>query len=394
MIRTLGALLALVLLAVACGQPAVSTPAVKPPSGAASAAPAAGSVASQPVPGGAPDWAAVQAAARTEGRVVVTGPPFPGLRTGIVEGFQKAHGITAEYLGLPTGEVLTRIDQEARLGSPQIDVQIGGNNTCWTLGERGQADPIDNVLLAPEVTNPAAWRGGKPRFFEPSPAAPAEFHCGLQTAEWVMTDLFVNPELVPPSSIRSWQDLLRPEYRGKIAVFDPRRPGPGQTTSGYLNTLFGMDYLERLFVGQQVMLSADHRQLAEWVARGNYPIGIALVQAAVEPLRQERLPIERVFPDDGPGVLTGGFGVVLKVKGGPHPNAATTFVNWFAGREAQEMYEREMMETTLRADVTHQVPDYVIPKQGVAYPVDSYEPGQFFGSTAPTVARLQEILSR
>ena len=130
------------------------------------------------------------------------------------------------------------------------------------------------------------------------------------------------------------------------------------------------------------------------IVKDGKPIGLALVQAAVEPLRQERLPIERVFPEDGPGVLTGGFGVVMKIKGGPHPNAATLFVNWFAGREGQEMYEREMMETSLRADVGHQVPDYVIPKAGVAYPVDSYDPGQFFGSTVPTIARLTEILSR
>ncbi len=390
MIHFTAALLGVLLLVGSCAPPVSSKPAPQP-----AANPAAGQAAARPADAGAaPNWEAVQTAARGEGRVVVTGPPFPGLRTGIVEGFQKAHGMAVEYLPLPTGEVLTRIDREARMGSPQIDVQIGGNNTCWTLGERGQADPIDGLLLDPAVTAPSAWRGGKPRLFEPSPETASGFHCGLQTAEWVMTDLFVNPQVVPPSSIRSWKDLLKPEYQGKIAAFDPRRAGPGQTTSGYLNTLFGMDYLEQLFVGQQVALSADHRQLAEWVARGNYPIGIALVQAAVEPLRQERLPIERVFPEDGPGVLTGGFGVVLKVNGGPHPNAATVFVNWFAGREAQEMYEREMMETSLRTDVTHQVPDYVIPKPGVAYPIDSYEPGQYFGSTVPTVARLTELLSR
>ena len=44
------------------------------------------------------------------------------------------------------------------------------------------------------------------------------------------------------------------------------------------------------------MLSADKRQLAEWVARGTYPIGVALDHTAVESFRTQGLPIARVFP--------------------------------------------------------------------------------------------------
>ena len=227
-----------------------------------------------------------------------------------------------------------------------------------------------------------------------SPSEPKDFLCGIQGAEWVMTDLFVNRDVVPPSAIASWKDLLRPEYRGKIASFDPRRAGSAQTTVAYLDTLFGEDYLKDLYVGQAVTLTADYRQLAEWVARGTYPIGIGLVQANVEPLRAEGLPLERVFPADGQGALTGGFGTAHKIKGGPDPNAAALFLNWFVSRDAQEMWEHEMMETSLRTDVAHQVPDYVIPKAGVAYPINDYHPDYFFSKRAPAIARIQEILGR
>src|SRR5207237_1211075 len=128
-------------------------------------------------------------------------------------------------------------------------------------------------------------RGGKLKYIRPSPTLPQDFSCALQTAEWVMTDLFVNRDVVPPDSIRSWKDLLKPEYKGKIASFDPRGAGPAQTTVPYLSRLFGLDYLRELYVGQEVALTGDNRQLAEWVVRGTYPIGIALVQASVEPLR-------------------------------------------------------------------------------------------------------------
>jgi ABC-type Fe3+ transport system substrate-binding protein len=137
--------------------------------------------------------------------------------------------------------------------------------------------------------------------------------------------------------------LLKPQYRGKIAAFDPRRSGPGQTPAGYLAALFGNDYLTELYIGQQVKLTADNRQLAEWVVRGEYPIGIALVQFAVEIYRKQGLPIERIFPKDGQGSLTGGFSVVMLIKNAPHPSAAQLFVNWFATREAQTIWS-QMME--------------------------------------------------
>jgi ABC-type Fe3+ transport system substrate-binding protein len=209
-----------------------------------------------------------------------------------------------------------------------------------------------------------------------------------------MTDLFVNSQMVPPGSIKSWKDLLKPEYKGKIVSYDPRRPGSSQTTVAYLNTLFGEDYLRDLYVGQNVQLTADYRQLAEWVARGSYPIGIALVQANVEPLRAEGLPLERVFPADGPGALTGGFGTVQRIKNGPNPNAAAVFMNWFASKDAQEIWEREMMETSLRTDVAHNVPDYVIPKPGVNYTIDDYNPDYFFTKRVPAIAKITDLLGR
>lgn len=339
-------------------------------------------------------WERLKQAAKGEGRVIVTGPGFPGLRNGIVQGFHKAYGISVEYLGLRSGEAITRIIREARAGNVTIDVAIGGVSTCWPLAERGLIDEVTTLLVDPEILRPSVWRGGGLKLIRPSPNLPKDFFCGIQTAEWVMTDLFVNRNIVRPDAIRSWKDLLKPEFRGKISSYDPRFPGSAQTTVAYLYTLFGAQYLKDLYVGQKVALTSDYRQHAEWVARGTYPIGIALVQAAVEPLRKEGLPLERAFPVDGQGALTGGFGTLFKIKGGPHPNAAAVFLNWWASREAQEMYEREMMETSLRSDMPHKVPEYVVPKAAVEYRIDDYNPDYFFAKRVPAIAKIQEILGR
>jgi ABC-type Fe3+ transport system substrate-binding protein len=392
---------------------ATSAPAPKPAgsSGAAQpAAQAAAGAAAQPVAvpeaeaqsaaaaarlkADAAAWQRYQEGARREGKIVVSGPGFPGLRQGITEGFQKAQGITVEYLGLPSGEVIPRLERESQAGNVTIDVNIGGTSTCWALADRGAIEDVTPVLVDPSLFDPALWRGGHMKPILPAPTQSKDFLCGLQAAEWVMTDLFVNPQLVPPDSIKSWKDLLKPEYKGKIISYDPRRPGSAQTTVAYLSTLFGDDYVRDLYVGQNVSLTADYRQLAEGVARGSYPIGIALVQANIEPLRAEGLPLQRVFPADGPGALTGGFGTVHKVKNSPNPNAGAVFMNWFGSKDAQEMWEREMMETSLRTDLAHNVPDYVIPKAGVSYTIDDYNPDYFFSKRAPAIAKITELLGR
>jgi len=341
-------------------------------------------------------WAELQKKAKEEGQLVLTGPPAQGLRTALTRAFKDRFGIELNYLGMSAGEIITRVDTESRAGKVSTDANLGGTSTCWAISARGQIESMIGKLVDPEILQPAVWRSGKPKLNEPgSPDLPADFRCSLQTAEWVMTDLFVNTSIVKPGEITSWKDLLKPQYKGKIAAFDPRRSGPGQTPVGYLAALFGNDFLRELYVGQQVRLTADNRQLAEWVARGEFPIGIALVQFAVEIYRKQGLPIERIYPADGQGSLTGGFSVAMLIKNAPHPNAAQLFANWFASKEAQTIYETHMMETSLRTDVTGtNVPDYVRPKPGVAYPVDDYTWEHFVKHRIPAVEKLQKELQR
>lgn len=342
-------------------------------------------------------WAELQTKAKQEGQLVLSGPPFPGLRTALSNAFSERYGITLTYLGMNAGEIITRVDTESKANKVSIDANLGGTSTCWAMSARGEIENMNGKLIDPEILQPAVWRLGKPKLNEPgpTPGVGADFSCSLQTAEWVMTDLFANTNIVKPNDIVSWRDLLKPEYKGKIAAFDPRRSGPGQTPVGYLAALFGNDFVRDLYLGQQVKLTADNRQLAEWVARGEYPIGIGLVQFAVEMYRKQGLPIERIFPKDGEGSLTGGFSVVMLIKNPPHPNAAQLFVNWFASKEAQTIYEAQMMETSLRKDISAaEVPSYVRPKEGVSYPVDDYSYKHYENIRQPAIEKLQQELQR
>jgi ABC-type Fe3+ transport system substrate-binding protein len=342
-------------------------------------------------------WAALQAKAKAEGELVLAGPPSPGLQTALADAFKKRFGIDLNYLGMNGGEVITRVDTESKAGKVTIDANLGGTSTCWAMSPRGEIEDMNGKLIDPELFTPGVWRHGAPVLNPagPAPDLPASFRCSFQTAEWVMTDLFANTSIIKPDEITSWKDLLKPQYKGKIAAYDPRRSGPGQTPVGYLAALFGDQYLRDLYVGQDVKLTADNRQLAEWVARGEYPLGIALVQFAVELYRKQGLPIARIFPKDGQGSVTGGFSVIMLIKNAPHPAAAQLFANWFGSAEAQTIYETQMMETSMRTDVdVASLPDYVRPKAGVAYPVDDYSYEHYSKIRMPAVEFLQKELQR
>lgn len=310
--------------------------------------------------------------ARDEGRVVITGPPNPEFSTALSAAFTKRYGIQLEYLPINSAETVTRIDVESRTGHHSIDAIMQGAGSCWILSGRGQIENMNGKLIDPEMLNPKGWRNGHVKLIDAGPVPPGtppDFRCGFQTAEWVMTDLFVNPTIVKPSEISSWKDLLKTKFKGKISSYDPRRPGPAQITASYLERQFGSQYVKDLYAGQGVRLSSDYRQLADWVVRGETPIALSLVQFAVEPLRAQGLPIERVFPTDGLGAAVGGFSVYDLIKNAPHPNAAQLFANWFGSREAQTIYEKYLMEQSLRSDVKGgtNVPDYVRQKPGITY---------------------------
>lgn len=333
-------------------------------------------------------WNKIVAEAKKEGTVVVNGPSIRELSQGLTEGFKKAYGINVEYLGLGF-EVVTRMEREALAGKPSIDTYTGGTRTILILMDKNLAEPIDNKLHLPEVKEAKNWRGGKLKWVD------TKQRFGLQGTEWVMTDLFVNSDIVKPEQITSWKDLLKPEWKGKIGSFDPRIGGAGQAVGRYLIEKFGEDFIVQLYQGQQVTFTREHRQVAEWAARGTYPIVLAPVQSMIERFRKEGFPLVRVFPKDGPGSLLGGFSTVAMLKNPPHPNAATVFINWVASKEGQEIVSRALLEPSRRVDVpTSLVPDYVLPQPGVKYAIDQYSE-QWQRDVAPKLEeRLQKALGK
>jgi ABC-type Fe3+ transport system substrate-binding protein len=338
----------------------------------------------------ASEWDELVRAAQAEGSVVVATSPAtdPSWRAAVNDTFSPRYNVRFEAVPLGAGELNTRLKRERAANQLTIDASVGGTSAYFLLDDN-LIDTMPSLLVQPEVTDPKGWRNGRLKVMGPDPGY------FLQVSEWVMTDLVVNRDVVDPRQLQTWQDLLKPEFRGKIAAFDPRPAGAGEATGIYLYTTFGRDYVERLYVGQQPQLTTESRQLAEWVARGTYPIGLSLLPSTIEPLRAEGFPLERVFPADDRGHLTGGAGFIMTLNGKPHPNAAKLFANWHASKEGQEVWSRTVREPSLRTDVDlSALPGYVVPRAGATYAADDADYEFFVRSRAEGKPVILEILGR
>jgi ABC-type Fe3+ transport system substrate-binding protein len=335
------------------------------------------------------EWEKILVKAREEGRVVLgTNLGVPGFRQAITAMFQKRFGFPLELRVLGSSELTAVVGRECGAGRASMDVLLSGNAELIGIQPKGCLAPLKPRLILPEVANGENWRGGVLKFND------SERQYVWQTGEEVYGWILVNTEQIKPREIISAKDLLKPQYRGKIASFDPRQGGAAQNAAAYLLTVFGEDFVRQLFADQKVVITSEHRQLADWVARGVYPIGFGAVERAIEPLRRENLPVAAVAFQDAPGYLSGSSSVVKLVKGGPHPNAATVLANWLGTKEWQEVFSREVSLPSRRVDVRVEgIAEYLVPKPGVKY-LDSFDHEYYVKKRPEVVKVLVNILGR
>jgi iron(III) transport system substrate-binding protein len=378
-------------LLAACQAPAASRPATGS-APAPGAAPATGS-APAAAAGSAPDWQArwdaLVAAAKAEGQLVIHGPPTPETRQKVPEAFTHRFGIPVEYNALRTSEIATKMVTEKAAGLITIDAMMTGlSSYADILYPAGMLANLRAELFLPEVTDPAVWSlDMSDLYLDPE-------HTRLLRLFYTATSVVsVNRDYVDPTSIKSIQDLLRPEFKGKISVEDPTVSGSGANVAAYYLLTQGEEFVRKLY-GEQVVATRDNRQRADWLVRGSQPLALSMNAAELDKLLQDGFPIEiiRTLPDS-PGTTGSAFGVIALVEGAPHPNAARLFVNWIASREGVEVFTRSEKTPGTRKDLDYRqwLPEHSIPVPGVNY-LDTYN-WDFKGTKQPAAAeKLKEIL--
>src|SRR5262245_2257883 len=290
------------------------------------------------------EWEKIVELAKKEGRVVVSLPASTELRAAIERSFEKRYGVDVEPVVGRASTVVRKMVDESKAGVRYVDVHMGGSESIVTgMLSEGILEPLEPLLLLPEVKDPKQWYAGHvwidnaKRFV-------------YSTLAYQTENIWINSQMMKVDEVRSFDDLLHERLKDRIGILDPRTAGSGASTWSYVREIKGEEYLRRL-VGQKLALSRDQRVLAEILAKSKLALVIGLTYYSYAPFIKAGLPVAPL-PNPKEGVyVSGGSGHLVVLKNAPHPNATKLFVNWFLSRQGQEVYCRARHQATRSMDV-------------------------------------------
>ena len=315
-------------------------------------------------------WEKIVAAARKEGRVVVFGPAGADVRDAYTLGFQKQYpAIEVDFSGMQGAQVAPKLVAELNAKQYRTDLIIAGTTTALeALVPVNALVPVQPFLVGPESRDLSKWRAGKFHFSDDAGKYNLFYGTRVQVA------FVYNKDTVPPGKIKSWKDLLNPEWKGKIAMLDPRRAGAGLdlSTFWYTNEKLGLGkgFIKQLFTTQEIFFSNEERQILDFVARGRYQVAIGPSGTLTFQLKSKGLPLE-LFGSAGlqeGGFVTASNGTISVVRNAPHPNATKVYLDYVLSKEGQTGWSRASGLASLRSDVPRDhIAEILTPQEGATY---------------------------
>jgi putative spermidine/putrescine transport system substrate-binding protein len=281
------------------------------------------------------------AAVKKEGKIVSYG--MPDYWAGYEISYPKLtaqFGITHEDTDMSSAEAIQRFVAEK--ANP-----VGDLTDCGiTWGDTAKTDGV-----AAQYKNP--WWDEIPANLKDPDGYWTGWYYGA-TAFAVRTDLVKN---VPTS----YADLLKPEYKNQIAIFDPRKAavalyavlGAAYANGGdEKNIQPGIDFFAKLQkMGNLSPVDATPANLQS----GEAPIQIIWDYTALadrDTLAKDNIKVEVVIPSDG---AAAGVYVAIINANAPHPEAARAFVDYSFSDEGMidraRGYAHPLRKVTLPADV-------------------------------------------
>ncbi len=320
------------------------------------------------------DWNKTVAAANKEGKVVIMGPTGADVKDAFTIGFQKKYPeIKVDFSGISGNVVGPKLLTEVNANLRLTDIVVAGTTDVLLILLPAKAVvPLQPYLVTPEARDTSKWKNGKLQFSDSAGKYNLCFGARVQVA------FLYNTALTPPATmkakIKDWKDLLNPEWKGKIAMLEPRTAGAALDLATYWYTNekqgLGKNFIRKLFTTQDVFVSREGQQILDWVARGRYMIAIGPSSTLAFERISKGLPLD-LF---GSGAMqSGGFvtasnGTLSVVRNAPHQNAIKVYLDYLLSQEGQTSWSKACGLASLRTDVAKDhIPAVLVPEEGVKY---------------------------
>lgn len=290
-------------------------------------------------------------AAQQEGKLIMYDATFfvGDIRIVVAKAFRERYGIPMEILVTGgSSATIEKLQVEQRMGINVADLFIAGSLSGPRMISMGLTQEVAKQL--PVLKTDKDQFGLDPVY---SPGGEA------LTFAHILIGVGANSKLVQPGEIKSYKDLLKPKFRGKIIMRDPRLGSGGTPLNlGTLRhlKLLGDDFLSNLVKQQEAaMWGGGEAEVAQMVARGEYMVDIgAGLGLLYGPLIRDGAPLMPVYMEEG---TVGMPSLILVSKGAARPNAARLFINWLLSAEGQAVYHKVDASTPVRKDVPDFMPE-------------------------------------
>ncbi len=238
--------------------------------------------------------------------------------------FEKKFGITVNYVRMSAGEALARL--QAEKDNPSFDIWWGG--------------PADSFIAAKQAGVLEAYNSPNlANLIDPAKAKDADnYWAGIYMGSLGFATntnwLAAHPEAKAPTS---WDDLLKPEFKGQIMVAHPSTSGTSYTALATILQIrgeaAGWEYVKK-YAAQVSQYTKSGAAPAKFVGLGEGAVAIVFSHDTVNEIENNKAPLVLSFPAEGTGYE---IGAMALVKGAKHPDAAKAWFDWALTPETQSL---------------------------------------------------------
>ena len=229
---------------------------------------------------------AAQKPAVTDTELNVLCTPQEEWCAGMKEEFETKYGITVNYVRMSAGEALARL--QAEKDNPSFDIWWGG--------------PIDSFIAAKEAGVLEAYDSPNyANLIDPAKTKDADnIWAGIYMGSLgfaTNTDwLKAHPEAKAPTS---WDDLLKPEFKGQIMVAHPSTSGTSYTALATILQIkgeeAGWEYIKQ-YAGQISQYTKSGAAPAKFVGQGEGAVAIVFSHDIVNEIENNKAPLRADLP--------------------------------------------------------------------------------------------------
>lgn len=263
----------------------------------------------------------------------------------LVSEFEAQNDVKVEVIAAGTGELLKRVESEQE--NPLGDIFWGGSLSTMqpqmALFEDYQS--VNEEFVQESMKN---VEGPLTRFTD------------------IPSVLMINTDLIGDIEVNGYEDLLKPELKGKIAFADPSKSS--SSFEHVVNILYAMgkgdpeagwDYMDQLCGNLDGKLLSGSSAVYKGVADGEYVVGLTFEEGGAKYVA-DGAPVKLVYMEEG--VISKPDGVYI-IKNAPNIDNAKAFIDFITSKEAQTIIVEQLNRRSVRTDVP--APSYLMQKEEI-----------------------------